>query len=165
MDPVVYDFRVNEHGSLGELLAARGPSSRTLLLPDRSVASPKGSADIVDQDRTELEHFSAAARTDPALNGVLQHIIDRILPDGELRTSQSGSLEELLDRYGFDRVQHERIKADLRAGRIGLAQNRLPVNTTILDVEQGDVIESAGASRAEHPPSDPRRSPPGRWRC
>ncbi|MBP1679192.1 MAG: ugp, partial [Bacteroidetes bacterium] len=81
--------------------------------------------------------------------GVLEHIIDRILPEGEHRKAQNGSLEELLERYGFDAIQHERIKADLRAGRIGLAQNRLPVNTKILDADPGDVEEIAGPAQSD----------------
>ena len=151
MDPVVYEFRINEHGSIGELL-----TGERALHPERyySLTVPsllrKDPRMLSMSERKELEHFSAAARADPSLKGVLELIIDRILPDAELRKAQSGSLEELLDRYGFDPVQHERIKADLRAGRIGLAQNRLPVNTTILDVDPGDVKESAGASQAEH---------------
>jgi hypothetical protein len=40
----------------------------------------------------------------------------------------------LLERHGFDRVQHEQIQADLRSGRIGLAQNRLPATSQIEDV-------------------------------
>jgi hypothetical protein len=39
----------------------------------------------------------------------------------------------LLKDYGFDAVHHERIETDLRAGRIGLAQNRLPANSRIED--------------------------------
>ena len=38
------------------------------------------------------------------------------------------ALKTLLDEYGFDRVQHEQIRQDLRSGRIGLAQNRLPAD-------------------------------------
>jgi hypothetical protein len=129
MDPVVYEFSVNEHGSLAELLAgerALHPSTYySLTVPPLLRKEPRT---LSSYDRTELEHFSSAARTDPALSGVLQNIIDRILPEGEVRTTQSGSLEGLLDRHGFDRVHHERIKADLRGGRIGLAQNRLPIN-------------------------------------
>jgi len=140
MDPVVYDFRVNEHGSLGELLAgdrALHPAHYySLTVPPLLRKDPRA---LSAWDRTELEHFSAAARTDPALQGVLEHIIDRILPEADLRSPQNGSLDQLLDRYGFDRTHHERLKADLRAGRIGLAQNRLPVTTTIVDVESGDV--------------------------
>ncbi|MCC6396219.1 MAG: UTP--glucose-1-phosphate uridylyltransferase, partial [Bacteroidetes bacterium] len=151
MDPVVYEFRVNEHGSLGDLLegerALHPTQYYSLMVPPLLRKEPRA---LSAGDRTELEHFSAAARTHPALRGVLQNIIDRILPDGDVRDAQHGSLQELLDQYGFDRVHHERIKTDLRAGRIGLAQNRLPVNTTILDAEEGDVQESGAQSRAEH---------------
>ena len=149
MDPVVYEFAVNEHGSLGELLrgekALHPQHYYALTVPPLLRRDPRT---LSIHERKELEHFSAASRTDPALEGMLQNIIDRILPEGEARASLSGSLEELLDRYGFDRIQHERIKADLRAGRIGLAQNRLPINATILDVESGDVHEAGGPSSA-----------------
>jgi hypothetical protein len=75
---------------------------------------------------------------------MLQNIIDRILPDGDAQTSEDASLNDLLERYGFDRLQHEQIRADLRGGRIGLAQNRLPISTTVNDVERGDVWHSDG---------------------
>ncbi|MBP1656477.1 MAG: ugp [Bacteroidetes bacterium] len=150
MEPVVYEFSVNEYGTLGELLAGEKalhpPQYYSLTVPTLLRKEPRT---LSSHDRTELEHFSSAARTDPALRGVLQNIIDRILPEGDVRSGQSGSLDELLERFGFDRVHHERIKADLRAGRIGLAQNRLPVNTTILDVENDDVFDSDHASSAE----------------
>ncbi len=142
MDPVVYGFTVNEHGSLGELLhggkALHPQGYYALTVPPLLRRDPRS---LLLCERRELEHFSTASRTDPALDGMLQNLIDRILPEGEIRESQGGTLEVLLDRYGFDRIQHERVKADLRSGRIGLAQNRLPINTTILDVEPGDVRE------------------------
>ena len=48
---------------------------------------------------------------------------------------QARSLSTLLDTYGFARAEHEQIREDLRSGRIGLAQNRLPVTSLIEDVE------------------------------
>jgi hypothetical protein len=51
-------------------------------------------------------------------------------------------LEALREQLGFDRVQHEQIREDLRAGRIGLAQNRLPVTSEIRDVGPGDVLDA-----------------------
>ncbi len=150
MEPVVYEFTVNEQGSRGELLrgekALHPQQYYALTVPPLLRRDPRT---LSVYERRELEHFSAASRTDPALDGMLQNIIDRILPEGESRASQDGSLEVLLDRYGFDRIQHERVKADLRAGRIGLAQNRLPINTTIVDVEPGDVSEIDGAQSSE----------------
>lgn len=150
MEPVVYEFRVNEQGTLAELLAGEKalhpPHYYSMTVPALLRKEPRT---LSGHDRTELEHFSSAARTDPALRGVLQNIIDRILPEGDIRSSQGGSLNELLEQYGFDRVHHAQIKADLRAGRIGLAQNRLPVNTTILDAEPDDVFHSDGRSSDE----------------
>lgn len=141
MEPVVYDFAINENGSVGELLhgeqALHPQHYYSLTVPPLLRKDPPT---LSAYERRELEFFSSASRTDPTLKGMLQNIIDRILPDAENRTVQAGSLEELLDRYGFDRVQHERIKADLRAGRIGLAQNRLPISASIVDVEKGDVV-------------------------
>ncbi len=52
--------------------------------------------------------------------------------------------------YGFDRIQHEQIKADLRSGRIGLAQNRLPINTTIADVEKEDVYDISESASSHY---------------
>ena len=46
-------------------------------------------------------------------------------------------------------MQHEQIRADLRSGRIGLAQNRLPINTVIDDVAEGDVADCTGVSPEE----------------
>ncbi|MBV8820187.1 MAG: UTP--glucose-1-phosphate uridylyltransferase, partial [Acidobacteriaceae bacterium] len=44
-----------------------------------------------------------------------------------------------LGRFGFDPVEHEQIRADLRNGRIGLAQNRLPVSAGIKNVSPSDL--------------------------
>ncbi|HXF60907.1 MAG TPA: UTP--glucose-1-phosphate uridylyltransferase, partial [Caldilineaceae bacterium] len=38
-------------------------------------------------------------------------------------------------------VQHEQIRADMRSGRIGLAQNRLPVSSQIEDVTPDQVVD------------------------
>jgi hypothetical protein len=151
MDPVVYDFTVNEEGTFCELLhgekALHPQQYYALTVPPLLRRDPRS---LSPYERRELEYFSSASRTDPALDGMLQNIIDRILPEGDVRASQGGSLRELLDRYGFDPLQHERIAADLRAGRIGLAQNRLPINTAILDVEPGDVQNAGVLSSSEY---------------
>ena len=68
-------------------------------------------------------------------------------PSGEV----SGSLRRLLDEHGFDEELHESIRADLLAGTISLAGNRLPATATVEDVDQEDVLDlsslSAGDSR------------------
>jgi hypothetical protein len=151
MEPVVYDFTVNEHGSTADLFCGENTlmpqNYYALTVPSLLRRDPRTIS--IDQ-RNELEHFSSACRTNPALEGMLQHIFDRILPDKGTQTTQYKSLEELLEQYGFDRIQHSQIKADLRSGRIGLAQNRLPINTTILDVEKGDVFDISESSSPKY---------------
>jgi len=148
MEPVVYDFAVNEHGSFAEFL-----SGSNTVMPQRyySLTVPallrKDPRTISRDQRAELEFFSSASKTNPALDGIVQQIFERILPEGGTQATQRETLQDLLQRYGLDRIQHEQIKADLRTGRIGLAQNRLPINTSIVDVEQDDVFTiSEGAS-------------------
>ena len=136
MDPVVYDFAINERGTAASLLRGDGalmpPEYYTLALPsllraDLRLLSPGR--------RAELDRFAAACRTAPEFSGMVERLFDHMLPRAETgKASRHGSLADLLKENGFDSVFHERLQADLRAGRIGLAQNRLPANTKIEDV-------------------------------
>jgi hypothetical protein len=86
--------------------------------------------------RAELERFTAACRSNPDYAGMIHTLFDHMLPAShDAAGDQAQSLKSLLDTYGFDRVQHEQIRQDLRSGRIGLAQNRLPVTSLIEDAE------------------------------
>ena len=151
MDPVVYDFAVNERGTWSDLLSgseALMPAGYyaltvpTLLKRDR----------LPPSRRAELDAFAAACRTQPRLSGMVDTLFDRLFP----RASGGGSaadLRKLLADLGFDHVQHEQIRGDLQHGRIGLAQNRLPAATTLDDVADDDVVsidpsaKDAGAFR------------------
>src|SRR5439155_3212928 len=126
MEPVVYDFAINERGTVAELLEAGAalmpPGYYTLLVPDllrreRHSLSPLRHA--------ELDKFGAACRTRPELRGVVQTLFDVMLPRGQAESAYEQSLAILLEQNGFDRAQHEQIRSDLKEGRIGLAQNRL----------------------------------------
>jgi hypothetical protein len=72
---------------------------------------------------------------------MVQTLFDRLLPRPPANISSGKSLAELLDANGFDRAQHEQIRADLRSSRIGLAQNRLRANADIRDVMPEDVVD------------------------
>lgn len=153
MEPVVYDFAVNERGTWAEFLtgddALMPPGYYTLTAPALLRAEQRRLSPF---RRAELERFGAASRTDPRLRGMVQALFDRLLPAGDALREGDESLAALLDRYGFDRVQHEQIRADLRSGRIGLAQNRLPVNSRIEDVTPADVTDfSAGGDASGYP--------------
>jgi hypothetical protein len=89
--------------------------------------------------RAELDAFAAACRTRPELAGMVDTLFDRLFPRAAAGSGSTADLRGLLSGLGFDDVQHEQIRADLRAGRIGLAQNRLPASTAIDDVADDDV--------------------------
>ena len=159
MEPVVYDFAINERGTFADLLegdaALMPPGYYTLTAPpllrqDRHSLSPSR--------RAELDRFGAACRTRPELRGVVQTLFDVMLPRGKAESAIGQSLTALLEKHGFDRVQHEQIRSDLREGRIGLAQNRLAPNADIEDVQAGDVVDTRGwpaawSGAAEAPPA------------
>ena len=145
MEPVVYDFAINEKGTWADLLTG-----------DDSLLPPHYYALVVPQllkldlqtlpplRRAELDKFAAASRNKPELGGVVQDVFDRLLPQLKQDASGGQSLAALLEENGFDRAEHEQIRADLKDGRIGLAQNRLPASATIEDVQAGDVVDATG---------------------
>jgi len=101
MEPVVYDFAINERGTFADLVEDEAglPANYHALFAPKS----------------ERNKSSTAA------NGQ--------------------SLESLLEQNGFDRKQHEQTRADLKSGKIGLAQNRLPANAEIKNTGAGDVAD------------------------
>ncbi|UCG23086.1 MAG: UTP--glucose-1-phosphate uridylyltransferase, partial [Chloroflexota bacterium] len=143
MEPVVYDFAINEHGSTAVMCegddALMPPGYYTQTVPALLRLEPR---QLTAFRRAELDRFGEAARNEPELAGMIQTLFDRLLPYAAETPAEEQSLAALLDRYGFDRLQHEQIRSDLRSGRIGLAQNRLPVNSQIEDVSPGDVFDA-----------------------
>ena len=143
MEPVVYDFAINERGTWADLLL--GPAG---LLPQGyyALTMPEllrlDARSLSPLRRAELDKFGAACRTQPELRGMVQILFDRLLPRLKMDDAGDESLPALLERHGFDRAQHEQIRTDLKAGRIGLAQNRLPVTTQIQDVTEADVFDA-----------------------
>ena len=144
MEPVVYDFAINERGTHADLLAgddALLPSAYYTLTVPRLLRLERWQLSAMR--RAELDRFGAACRTRPELAGTVQVLFDKLLPRTRAEVASGPDLEWYLAEYGFDRVQHEQIRSDLRNGRIGLAQNRLAVSTDIRDVQPGDVCETA----------------------
>jgi UDP-N-acetylglucosamine pyrophosphorylase len=153
MEPVVYDFAINENGSFADLLtgadALMPASYYTLTVPDlirqdRRMLSPLR--------RTEIDKFGTACRTKPELRGMVQTLFDAMFPRGKTDASDE-SLTALLEANGFDAKQHEQVRAHLREGRIGLAQNRLPANAVIEDVSAEDVTDTTAWTREVGQPS------------
>ncbi|MDB2429527.1 UTP--glucose-1-phosphate uridylyltransferase [Akkermansiaceae bacterium] len=142
MDPVVYDFGINPHGSFGDLRegadAVLPPSYYHLSLGETLRTPP---TDLSPIARAELDQFASACRTNPAFESSVQALFDTLIPRAAGGEDGDSSLQELLTEHGFDRAQHEKIRRDLRDGRIGLAQNRLSANTTIKDVTPEDITD------------------------
>ena len=143
MEPVVYDFAINQHGTFADLL-----SGNDALMPSGYYAMIVPGLLRVDQrklsavQRDELDRFAAACRTKPELSGMVQVLFDRLLPRTSDGKDAGQSLNDLLEQSGFDRTQHEYIRNELRSGRIGLAQNRLPSSASIQDVSATDVYDA-----------------------
>ena len=143
MEPVVYDFAINERGTWADLLSGADallPAAYYALhVPNWLRADPQT---LSPERRAEIGKFSTACHTRPELSGMMSSLFDRLLPQPKTEDEREQSLAELLAQNGFDRAQHEQIREDLKAGRIGLAQNRLPVNAEIKDVTDGDVLDA-----------------------
>ncbi len=81
MEPVVYDFAINERGTVAELL-----SDDQALMPPGYYAQTVPALLRFEQRRlspfrrAELDRFGAACRNDPKLAGMVQTLFDRLLP-------------------------------------------------------------------------------------
>jgi hypothetical protein len=152
MDPVVYRFSINDSGTAAERLigtnAIFSPEYYLCMLPRWL---QEGSRSFSRQRRAELDAFSRQHLRGTRAERVGPELLGRLLPAVQSKDAED-SLPVLLARYGFDAEQHERIRADLRAERIGLAKNRLPADTQIEDAKPSEIVhreeidESAAAA-------------------
>jgi UTP--glucose-1-phosphate uridylyltransferase len=146
MDPVVYDFSINDKGTCATLEATSSMPRGyfELLIPG-----------ILRQDmqslsagrRAELERVGQVSRSSDEVgnresNDFARRLLDRILPAPARKSQSSSSLEQLLQENGFDPIQHEQLREDLLSGRLGLQQNRLPSNSSIEDVTPEDFSDA-----------------------
>ncbi len=151
MDPVVYDFGINPHGTFGQIHhgeeALLPPSYYHLALADTLRTPP---ADLSPTARAELDQFARACRTNSAFSSSVESLFETLIPRIGDQSAGDNSLSKLLTENGFDRRQHEQIRKDLVEGRIGLAQNRLPATTVIKDVAPEDVTDFTKSDATEN---------------
>ena len=159
MDPVVYDFAINEHGSVATL---RTGADALLPVEYYQLTVPaylrREARDLTPRERGDLAQFTRAARNVPAFSTALSTLLDRLLPNAESGARNTQGLEQMLQENGFDRAQHEQIRADLRSGRIGLAMNRLAPSTRIEDVAASDLFVLDGAAASATPAAATHRA-------
>jgi hypothetical protein len=150
MEPVVYDFAINPHGTHADLLAegALMPVGYyALQVPAWLRQDPRQLAAL---RRQELDLFGAACRSQPEMAGMVEALFDRLFPPFRQTDGEESRLEALLRDNGFDPEQHERIRSDLKRGLIGLAQNRLPATASIEDVTREDVVHASSDLHPRH---------------
>ncbi len=140
MEPVVYDFCINNEGSVCTMR-----SGSLALLPQEYyiLMSPallkKEITSLTQVQRNELQNLAQQSRHNKAFGHFIGGLYERMIPQAEKESDSGISLEKLLNMHGFDADVHQQIKADLKAGRIGLAQNRLPVSSIIEDVGASEI--------------------------
>jgi hypothetical protein len=143
MEPVVYDFSINGQGTVAELV----PSTQALMPPGYyALVAPEWLRNDIRQmsggQQAEVARFVAECRPDGRLCAAVPTLFANLFPVTTREQRGDEELARLLAENGFDAELHEQIRSDLRSGRIGLAQNRLPARTVIEDVGADDVIHA-----------------------
>jgi hypothetical protein len=150
MDPLVYDFRINDSGTTARLVPSEEaimPSRYYALQVPELVRQP---ADRIPyQRRIELDSFAGSAlqpeETRRLLRTLVGHLFRVSAPASHAdRAAWDEEAERIKVEHGFDAPHHEQMREDLRTGRIGLAHNRLAPDTDIQDAEDGDVVAVNG---------------------
>ncbi len=148
MDPVVYDFAINDHGTFAELRTdvALPAGYHAIMVPEWL---RQNMAELSPMVRAELERVGNACRDGAGEADLARRLMDRILPTTSTEQQASARLEDLLAENGFDEVAHEQLRDDILTGKLGLSQNRLAGTTTIEDVRPNDVVDAR-----EHPSAE-----------
>lgn len=138
MEPVVYDFEINDQGTQAQLLPGGSypVGYYPLLIPGWLRQDIQT---LSAETRAELERVGQLCRGPE--QDLANKLIARILPGKSDDSASRQSLAELLEINGFDPVAHQQLREDLLAGRLGLAQNLLPATTTVEDVLANDVVD------------------------
>jgi hypothetical protein len=147
MDPVVYDFAINEAGSVSTML---GGSAALLPAAYYQHSLPpylrREARDLTPRERNDVQQFTLAARTVPEFAAALPSLLDQLLPSGPRDEATQIRLKAMLLENGFDPAQHEQIRSDLKNRRIGLALNRMPATTRIEDVDASELFDPSKAT-------------------
>ena len=149
MDPVVYDFKINEKGTFAALTtdekALLPPKYYTLILPR---LLKKELNELSACRKSELQALSKSQKMKGSYNLFVSGLFERMIPDSKAEGQKKQDLNELLENHGFNTTLHETIKSALKSGQIGLAQNRLRTGVKISD-SVADTIENIEPQQKE----------------
>ena len=138
MEPVVYDFAINERGTCADLLDGGDGADAARLLhahgPGAAAPGPPRAARRCAAPSSTTSAPPAATR--PELRGMVQTLFDAMLPRGQGRVGRRADARPRCSReHGFDRVQHEQIRADLqRRAASAWPRTACPPSAVIEDV-------------------------------
>lgn len=151
MDPVVYEFRINETGTTAHLMEgdmARMPVPYYgKMLPEWVREDPRL---LSDARKAELELITRVSHRVPEFGDLIPGLFDSLLPQSPT-SGATQQLQDFLKEIGADPLQQEEVRSKLQAGQLGLAQNRLPATTLIEDVEKDEitVLKAVTAKEAQ----------------
>ncbi|MGV3504150.1 MAG: UTP--glucose-1-phosphate uridylyltransferase [Adhaeribacter sp.] len=145
MEPVVYNWKINQQGTWASL-----HTGHQALMPEPyyGIQVPelvrKDPASIPYLRRAEIDYFSTLCWEDgkafPLLRSVVSNLFKVSDPTSQgNRNTENDKADQVKKANGFDYIQHEELREEMRKGRIGLARNRLPAETLIEDVQPGDI--------------------------
>ncbi|RMG19519.1 MAG: UTP--glucose-1-phosphate uridylyltransferase [Bacteroidetes bacterium] len=144
MDPVVYNFRINTKGTQAQLL--RGSNA---LMPNRYYALQvaelvrRPAAEIPWLRRAEIDLFTSLEARQKDAFPLLRTLVRNLFAvtdttSQEERSAQQAEAERIRRENDFDYIQHEELRESLKKGLIGLSRNRLPLETEIEEVPEGE---------------------------
>jgi UDP-N-acetylglucosamine pyrophosphorylase len=145
MDPVVYNFKINQDGSVAKLM----PGNKALMPGGYySIHIPLLVRDNPDSlsylRKKEIDLITSLNSGNESAFQMLRSIVYKLFNLSNLlgiseNQHQNEETEQIKRENGFDYIQHEQIRQDLNKGRIGLSRNRLPAETIIEDVNENEI--------------------------
>lgn len=146
MQPVVYNWSINQKGTWGTLL-----QGAEALMPEQYYAIHvselvrKDPASIAYIRRAEIDQFTTYCERNNLAYPLLRTIVSNLFKVSDPssqgnRGAEDAKASHIKKENGFDHIQHEEIREQLQKGQISLMNNRLPVETSIEDVTADDAI-------------------------
>ncbi len=144
MEPVIYNFEINNKGSYAYFKGAESalmPKEYYHLLMPEQVHRADTLPDI---RKSEFNVFANLSHHQKGKTNLLESMVSHLFkvsqPDlGTAKSKQDAIANEIKKENGFDFIQHEQLRRDLIKGRIGLSRNRLPAQTQIEDVSKNEI--------------------------